>query len=719
MNHINKGFENPLFTKEKKTWNIQSILLAVSLSVWSSLNPSYVQWEENSIHTSLKEKESVQEVKSGSEMFSLFAPIIGKERQLITIDKNELNTLYQGYIKLRWTLWQNLDMYIKNKLLHFYVTIIEKGYSIQWFQELDELVTRIHILSDGEKEIKLWKSMPQNSEFTSKIMVTWKLIDNKILLEEKSWISSFWENDSIQDTIDISKVYSVLRSDFPWSYDQALKEIASTSNNYLLTRNELIDTKRKISDLEFQVESLTKKLENMTLEREEERKKNISDIKKTQELSEKRLQQKIESLTEKFNHEKNILEEKWKQKDEAYKKLQDDFEKEKRKIFQEYQIQKQMMEDRFNTEFIQWQKKFDAERQDLLKKIDFLQNDLKDLKNFIETQNRTFQKEREEAQKSIDELNRKIMELSNEWKIKNSIIEDQKNNLTAQGDKIDNLEKMVDELTREKQLIISQNSDSFSATNTMLTQIQASLEANEKVIIWLREEINTLKKELKWKTEEVNTLLKDSLRLKSLEKEMKELNPTEKIKMLNEKVLWLQETIEELTKKNKALNLQMTQYQKYKKAFDDYSSLQKFSQQQWNTIKQLEIKIKQEQSKNESFQEDQKRMQQELDKYKAEIKSQNVRILEMTTTMKSLEKWTQLMWNDMYLKEIQELHKQLSEVNGVLQKRTDEAKKYQKQAETSQAELLKEQLKHKKDIEKLRKQQEKEMDAFKLKLILD
>lgn len=202
-----------------------------------------------------------------------------------------------------------------------YIDILKGGYEINWFKELDELKERIVFLSNWELIVRLWKSMPENSEFTWTIRIVgeeivekkWDKQERKFLLSNEKW-SVFSDTDKTHITVDLITAMDAFYSDFPEPYTQALELIASKNNEYLQEQDKVRGLKRVIWEKEFTIEewgkeinSLQAKLKKVAEEAKADADKAKADAVIAQQWANDNLKDERERLEKRFNEERQKL----------------------------------------------------------------------------------------------------------------------------------------------------------------------------------------------------------------------------------------------------------------------------------------------------------------------------------------------------------------------------------------------------------------------------
>ena len=513
-----------LFLSMKKE-EIRKTLLVCSFAIWGILANEKAVSQENS---NPLEKSNVAEVQSGSSIINLLSNFIWRDDKNFEINKENLNEFYNSYIESRWRLWSYLDLYLKSKIYDFYLRMLENWYSIDWYKELDELIEKIRFLSDWDLKIRMWNSMPENSEFSKKITIVWEVKWKEIILEEKKCFILCFNNkiDETNISLNINRLLSSFLLDLPVSYQDALNRLWEERRKYIGLENTLRETDRTVWKLNHTILWLRKEIENLE---NQIKINNENYLKEKEELSkqaEANLQRNIRTLTDKYEKEKEELNKIIWTKEKKYSELQEKHRQALEKAEQDVRRERVIAEDNLRRSQTSLNRDFNIEKERLQWQINNLRQEVERYKKLLQSQNVSLEEEGRSLRDVINEYNKRIIELENQIKTlqnENVYLHSLNENKT---DLLEEKQNEIDKLITEKNEMIEQHQLVIDTTNQLLMENRSALETSENLIRRLENQIKELREQ-----RELNAALEENQALKTSNNRLQE-----QINILNQRL---------------------------------------------------------------------------------------------------------------------------------------------------------------------------------------
>lgn len=236
-----------------------------SLCYYQASKPEYIEvkpalndsadenkgWSENNESDEI-DVLSVQ-MKAAKELNDLISSFM-PEKTKIEISKEQLSILYNIYIEKWSEFWSNQREYLQNILLIWNMSMLENWYTVNWFEELDELTKKLTSIKK-DLDIKYWEGIPENSEFKWQIIVKLTTVNWNQWVLEKEWSLNLTSNDISTIKISPADVTTSFSSDIPESVTIAVLE-----KNKLQYENQLLDS--ELSDKNIEIWKLQHLLED-------------------------------------------------------------------------------------------------------------------------------------------------------------------------------------------------------------------------------------------------------------------------------------------------------------------------------------------------------------------------------------------------------------------------------------------------------------------------
>lgn len=586
---IDKKMKEMWLSEKKSPFSISaktiSIILLISALAWWVLNKDKIfasLWEQNSSSKIKKWWEKVPksmknvlikiptwEIEAKKDLHSILLSIFLNSKNLT---KEDLKLFDENYSKLKFLLWDDLEKKVDNFLLKAYISMFKTGFSVDWYEELQQLSDKIEGITQNKIKVRWGKWI--NTEFTENIFVSGEIKNNQFVIDK----SNSW-----QEKFAIDNVAKMLKQ----TLDDIVKSVPTSLNDIL---KEKWDSLEKILKLEIKIgelQTINKILKTANLELEKNNKELLQKSWKELEKSRKSLDSTINDYENKL---KKTIEELEKNHKEELKKLW--IEK------SDFLVELTNLKDKLDKSIAQNNKDTDT-RKNLEVKISWLLENIKQTEKLNNEQ--------------LDWLNKKILELKKIIENKDNIINSKdiqiekiKQQLKEENiklmDKISYLEDKIHKLNnskntfeiysktkqetiaslmKEKQDLIDKNRKVVNALKILLKNTENNL--NNKIILSsdLKDKNNKKAERIKELIDEVKTL---TIELEKATKIAKRVEKVEaKLVDYNEKV----KKIEELKAKSKLLEIKR-------------SSLESKLEKNKSDEKEL-IEIRKEQLKNEKY----------------------------------------------------------------------------------------------------------------------
>jgi len=388
--------------------NIRLLVLSIGLSVLSAVTPiKAATWDEIKnpprIEDAKENNTLTEQVNASKELLFLISNIVWKEPIAIKLTKNNFDSLYIQYIKLRPKLWPKFEEYTRKFLLDCYIDMLKNWYKLKWNNELDSLTEKLGLLSSYNIKINISPDIP--SEFQDEKTVTIeKWTDNKnILIIEKKWL---YISKDPQINVNIAEVLNPFKADIPASFQETESKIAWLSLQSLKTWEELWKANIEIWKLSFEIKKANETIWNLE-------KKAINDslnAKKEAELAktnaEKNLQEKLAELNKQHEIEKTKLNKDISDRDNKYNELNKQFEDAKKKALADAELAKTNAEKNLQQKLAELNKQHEIEKTKL-------NQDIENLRTLINNSEKLYTQEKASLSNRIKELEGQVIELSN------------------------------------------------------------------------------------------------------------------------------------------------------------------------------------------------------------------------------------------------------------------------------------------------------------------
>ncbi len=621
----------------KKVWfakRINMLLISIPFMITSLTS----QWfaEEKKVKTSPSKEAPIEKIQTNGNFIKSFLNIFWAQNTTLNLPKETLYKIYDDFIKSRSNLWENTELYTREMLYQAYLSLIKSWCEINWHKELDTLVNALKILSNGKTEIKYWDWIPENSEFTNKLIITWEIKWNSLEINTKSRFSS-WDKNTAQITIDPTKLSTALASDLSIPQEQAQNLLSAKNVELIKVQKEQTIAERKIWGLEYEIKELNKKITDLWIEKEQTQKKVLDDAENAKNLATEILTNTKKALTTNFEEEKKSLNWTITNKDNEIANLNKKYTEAIQKATKDAEEAKKLAEENLKAKLLEQQKLFDKKEAELNGQIQQKQWELEAQSTLIKTQAIEHQKGTDALQRTNNELNTKIIASSNIISSFKTEIDWYQKTIKEKDEELNKRQSIIDNLQKEKDKIVKDNAADIMTLNTSLTKAHETLKLSETKVAELKNQIQLLQTEWGSKNQEISRLKEIEAIKKQLDEEVKKLKKQlEVIPKLEAQVSDLQAKNSKLTADNKSLNENNTNLKTYKQKADKFDTIsgelvnanKENQSQKWN-IQKLE-------ATNLVFEKQNKQLQTDINREKeskATLEKDNTRLRE---TMKNM-----------------------------------------------------------------------------------
>ena len=412
-------------------------------------------------------------------------------RQKISLDKDTLEQLYDLYASE--TLTPSVKRYMRGVIFNAYIDMIQGGYTLNGYQDLDTLKDIIRTLSNWIITIQSKDSMPENPEFHQTITVRGRLQDNILYLEQ------LWRfprrSSSVGNTyihVNIDKLLTAHVRDTPQSLLYAEQLVTHTNNAYIEAFRDLTSARGKIWRLESQIERLWEEIDSLrqshrdSIEQiESERDAKIQEIRQRYEAEEQRLQnihdQEVSSLQADIQA-----------RDAEIQDIRQRHQREINELRSQHAIEKRNIWDKHNQDIIQMDERRSQEISELEQKIQDMEEESDRLKELhtirireLNTRNTRLQDEVRSLSSENTDLNATIHRLR-------SNIEGLETEKNALSRRVQDIEAELDGVYRERNELTQQINAVWDARGTLLSRAQQDIRESNMLNIRLEDRISQL-----------------------------------------------------------------------------------------------------------------------------------------------------------------------------------------------------------------------------------
>lgn len=579
--------QNSKNSKNRINKYVLAFSIAAATIVWFSSEKVSATRINNSLENSeLSDRNSVTQLNDTKELIGYIWNFFSESN--IELNNIELNELYEKYLSSN--LWPNTRIYIKNLLLNAYIEILKSWYTVRWYKDLDELISKIDELSDWKIEIRYDKSMPENSEFKETINIEWEIIWDRINISKK-WMR-FWftsSSNNLSLNIDNKQLLWIFLSDIPNSLKESLDKISELSKIQMSLSQELRIYKNNIWLLEFQLEQLREQNRVLELEYNNSIIEINNQKKSALEENQRVLENTIKNLEETQAAEIDKLNKDIEAKNTEIIELRRAHTEELNNIRANHTTEIKRIEDRENNRIIRLQESFNQERNKLRNDILLLEEEQNNLRQLYEAQIETLNAQLTELRKDLDSISNQNINLNNQITTLNQVIERLGIDKKSISDELSLKKEELDSLIDEKNQLLWQINTVWWAKDLLLSQTQDSLRRSEALNNRLQTRISQLDSELTWLRWNINRLETENNRLRELESKSRDLViALDEISQLNMKIEQLENQNTELINRNNRLTNDNEQFSTYREYLDKYNALLPKLEKANEDIKSLE-----------------------------------------------------------------------------------------------------------------------------------
>lgn len=552
---------------------VKTIVLSVCLSVLATITPiKSANWNGIENTQVVETSKPLEQVRAWKNILSLVSNILLNDKKEVSVTKNELNRWYNEYLKLRGSLWPNLEVSFKKFLYDRYIDLLEKWYEINGCVELDDLVNILWYLNNS---INLKLSVKNdNPDFKDKITVIWGDKDWRYIISESNkWLG--YKSKISFSSEDLYELLKAFESDVPDSFKQAMEEIAKINWKLLEEKEILRLANLKISELQFWLEQSNQSISNLKKDMKIAEENALKTLEKAKQDAENHLKEELIKLQNTHNKEKERLNLEKSEKDSNYKELEKQFEAAKKKAIED--AEKAFIDaEKKEQDAIDKLKIANAEEISLLNtQINNLNLEIENQKSLVKALWWTVDVEKDNLKLKMKELNNFIAELRNQ--------------ITAFQNDIKSKDEEINRLKTENDSLLAHSTNNAKASVALAKTKDDTIRNKDSEIQWLKDKL--------WESQsQIEQLKKDKADLQKIADTVRDLeqklvtfnNNLQKIQELETELSKVREQISNLEKSNTSLQWENTILKWYEKKSQEFDALNNESAKKSTKIWDLE-----------------------------------------------------------------------------------------------------------------------------------
>ncbi len=633
---FNQSWLRKITSKSKMT------TIAILMSISSIINPAYSK-DKDINNMNIQVKKSISEIiQTNKNAFLFISSILWENKWKITVTKEKLDTWYNWYSKSKSKLWPNIEESIRKFLFKTYTKLLRNWYKVHWYKELENIWNILKSLNKKEIDIKWWKNMPENPDFTEKVYIKLSIDWDKYIFNKNRRN----ERAIILKQLDILDLLDQLYSDTPTSIEIAKWNIAKLNYIKLKLQKTLIEKNREISKLTSQFESKIWVYKNKISKYEQSILDAEIAAKKAKALADKVLVNKLKELKEVHKKETSLLNKKIGDKDKNYKDLKSKYEQ----SILDAEIAAKKAKALADKVLVNKLKELKEVHK---KEISEDKKEINSLEAELERQQALFLSEQEIHKKEIESLNDIIKGLNFDiaWLDKiiiqlNAIINTKKEENESKLKLLKKRNKEIGWLIQDNKKLSNDYVNSSKASSKLLEQAKNNALQDKTIIKELELEKKGLLEQIEKLENKILDLTEKAKKLKILEKQKLDFqNKLREKQKLDLKLLDLQKRYDKELWNNTKLLKEVQELRRLNK-------IEETKEELLEKIKQLNTKL------NKITEEKEFHIQENI-KNKDIIEELKKEIEELKTLLESLRKQRDVNWSN--IKDITSLSKYLEE----------------------------------------------------------
>ncbi|MFA5917610.1 MAG: hypothetical protein WC850_05255 [Candidatus Gracilibacteria bacterium] len=243
--------------------NIKTLVCAVGLSVMTAVTQGFA--EEKKITTNSGKEQSVESVtinvneqdsqikpkdsldnqaESSKKLIDEFIKTIGS-KNTISVTKDELKSFYLTYTRLKSSLGPAFEEYMRKIIYDCYISLLNKGYYIDYTSDLDELTKFLGTLSDKKVSYSSELGKDGNYDQIRNIIVVAEVKGDEIIIKEKTGAFNkiFYKQDvKTNVSINLRDLLNAFNKDNPTSFITLIQDRNTINSQKNDTEQKLRET---------------------------------------------------------------------------------------------------------------------------------------------------------------------------------------------------------------------------------------------------------------------------------------------------------------------------------------------------------------------------------------------------------------------------------------------------------------------------------------------